>query len=69
MNVYRISDGGDDRLWKAESMDEAIKLAEDAYIKENTNCRPMTKAEAREREHYRTAMLESCVLLGELANP
>lgn len=65
MNVYMIRDGGDDRLWKAETMAEAMRLSEDAYIAEDV----LDSSEAEEREHYRTEMLESCTLIGALANP
>jgi hypothetical protein len=67
MNVYMIRDGGDDRCWKAETMAKALKASEDAYITENRV--ELKLSEYEERQHYQTEMLESCTLVGELANP
>lgn len=62
-----ISDGGDNRLWQAETMNEALELAEEAYIEENWD--DLESPEDEERVFYRTELLESCALIGELANP
>lgn len=68
MNVYLIKDGGDDRCWKAETMAEAVKASEDAYMREN---QPFNNGntDEEERQHYRDGMLESCQLIAELGNP
>lgn len=67
MNIYLIKDGGDDKLWKAETFEAALKAAEDAYIRENMDA--LDNPEPEEREHYRNSVVESCALLGELGNP
>ena len=66
MNIYLIKGGGDDRCWKAETMAEAVRASEDAYIREN---QPWENPEDEERQHYRDSMLESCQLIAEIGNP
>lgn len=71
MNVYLIADGGDHKLWKAMTMADAMRAAEDAFIAE---CREaLAPAESFDEEEtraeYRSDGIESCALVGELANP
>lgn len=72
MLIYRIKDGGDWLCWKAESMAAATKASEDRYIAEQRDAMGEDREnfeEEIERAHYRSDMLESCELVGELANP
>lgn len=61
MNVYRIINDGDERLFKAESYAGAVDAAYDQYIEENNEDREL----ARE---YFESLLEQVVNLGELEN-
>lgn len=67
MNVYLIKDGGDQMCWKAETMQSAVAAAEDAYVADPGNRSP-DETDADMRAHYQAHLLESCQLLGELAN-
>lgn len=66
MNIYRILDESDKCLWQAESMAAALQLAEDAYIAE---AEIPADEQHENREYYRNELLQSCELIGELANP
>lgn len=69
MNVYMITEDGQQKLWKANSMAEAIKLAEDAYVREEQSAKEPQGNEREWREYYRSELLESCTVIGELENP
>lgn len=69
MNVYMIREDGQDKLWKAQTMREAVQLAEEAYVKEEAEASTGEGEEANWREFYHETLLESCTLIGELANP
>ena len=64
MNIYMITEDGEQKLWKAETMEAAMKLAENAYIEEGG----LDGSEEEERVHYRESLIESCTLIGKLAN-
>lgn len=70
MNVYMIREDGEDKIWKAATMRDAIKLAEDAYVLEElARVGVEDTTEEQWRSLYSEELLESCTLLGELANP
>ena len=64
MKIYMITEDGEQKLWKAETMETAMKLAENAYIEEGGLDGP----EEEERVYYREHVIQSCTLIGELAN-
>ena len=72
MNIYLIADGDEHKCWQAESMAEATKLSEDAYLAETFKER-LDHIDAMEIEgeqtYYRESLLEQCTLIAELANP
>jgi hypothetical protein len=73
MNIYLIQEDGQALCWQAESMQQAVQLAEDRHIMEATKeeLEPWdytADKEAEERENYRANILQSCQLVGELAN-
>lgn len=67
MNIYLIQDQDSCDCWMAETMAEAIKAAENAYIL--TLGDGMTSEDdAKEREWFQD-QVESCNLVGPLGNP
>lgn len=69
MNVYMIREDGEDKLWLSPTMRDALALAEDNHV---MNERARSEAEGTEeewRDLYRKELLESCTLIGEVANP
>lgn len=72
MNVYMIREDGEDKLWKAPTMYAAIKAAEDRYVQEERARNAADHFYSMEEEWravYGAKVMESCTLVGELANP
>lgn len=76
MNIYKITEDGDDFCIKADNMSEACKLCEDRYIedrmedyeKEMNKICSKESFESVERKFYKDEILFSCELIGRLAN-
>lgn len=71
MNIYLITSDGEAKCYAANSMQEACAIAEDQYIEEMRQYhweRGSEFVEVEERELFRWTILDSCNLVGELAN-
>lgn len=67
MNVYLLSENGEPKCIQAESMQEAITIGSQQFCKENYD--DSWHFEETPDRYYQQCILQSCALIGELANP
>lgn len=72
MNIYLIQEDGEAKCWQAATMSDALEQAQDAYFDELDDP-PSSHMDPRRLQdellHYQSDILQSCTLVGELANP
>lgn len=70
MNIYRVTEDGEDILIQAETMTQAISLTLGKHLCEMSVYKnpQYTYDEVGERENYHDNILQSCELLGKLKN-
>ena len=69
MNIYLIQEDGISRCWQAETMTEAIMQAQQRFVDEERGDWDDVAQGETPIEYYQRTILESCTLVGELANP
>lgn len=65
--VYRVVEDGSDFCVKAETMMDAVRICQEAYLNELTEDDSEGSREL-DIEYYNRRVLESCQLVGELRN-
>ena len=68
MNIYQIQEDGDWKCWQAESMQMAVILAQQAFVNEAKDDVEWDLDE-EPADYWQRTVLQSCALIGELANP
>ena len=69
MNIYLIIEDGQHLCWQAETMTLALSYSRDEYIDERRRDEGDALDLSAELTYYEENILESCALIGELANP
>ncbi len=67
MNIYLITEDGENFCIKAKTAGEAINVCEKSYIDEILETQPGSSLES-EKEYYYEQILQSCSLVGQLKN-
>lgn len=68
MNIYLINEDGESKCFQAENMQQALQCAEDTYIADLRERKEITVPEREERIYWQSQIIQSCALVGELAN-
>ncbi len=68
MNVYLVNEDGEYNCIKAETMKEAVDICLNGYLEEMKDDQGDKYMEPTESEYYFDNVLQSCSLVGHLAN-
>ena len=69
MNIYLITTDSESICWQAKTMAQAVSRAEHSYLYERREAEGDKFCANDERQYFHDQLLESCALIGELANP